>query len=237
MYTFDSRIRYSETDSEGKLSLEALLNYFQDCSTFHSEELGLGLAYLKEHRLVWVLSSWQIVVERYPSLCERVEVGTFPYEFRGFLGFRNFFMKAEDGSCLAKANTLWSLLSTETMKPASPPAAMLEGYALEPKLEMEYAPRRISIPENGSGRESIVVRQYHLDTNRHVNNGKYVEMAMEYLPERFRIRQMRAEYKRQALLDDILYPYVARANGSYVISLRDQDGAPYVNVEFVESGV
>ena len=28
MYAFDSRIRYSETDSEGYLTLDALLNYF-----------------------------------------------------------------------------------------------------------------------------------------------------------------------------------------------------------------
>ena len=43
MYAFDSRIRYSETDSEGYLTLDALLNYFQDCSTFHSEDVGLGI--------------------------------------------------------------------------------------------------------------------------------------------------------------------------------------------------
>lgn len=29
MYAFDSRIRYSETDSEGRLTLNALLNYFR----------------------------------------------------------------------------------------------------------------------------------------------------------------------------------------------------------------
>ena len=48
MYAFDSRIRYSETDSEGYLTLDALLNYFQDCSTFHSEDVGLGIGYMKE---------------------------------------------------------------------------------------------------------------------------------------------------------------------------------------------
>ena len=64
MYTFEGRIRYSETDSEGKLTMASLINYFQDCSTFHSEELGLGVEYLKAEHLVWVLSAWQIVVER-----------------------------------------------------------------------------------------------------------------------------------------------------------------------------
>lgn len=84
MYAFDSRIRYSETDSEGYLTLDALLNYFQDCSTFHSEDVGLGIGYMKEIGQVWVLSSWQIVVNRYPKLGEKVKIVTLPYELKYF---------------------------------------------------------------------------------------------------------------------------------------------------------
>ena len=39
MYQFQSRIRYSEVDSEGRLTMASLINYFQDCSTFQSEDL------------------------------------------------------------------------------------------------------------------------------------------------------------------------------------------------------
>ncbi len=88
MYLFKSQIRYSECDSQARLSLAGLLNYFQDCSTFQSEVLGVGGKYLKENNLVWVLSSWQIVVNRYPGLCEEVETGTFPYGFKGCFGYR-----------------------------------------------------------------------------------------------------------------------------------------------------
>ena len=59
MYTFDARIRYSEADCENKLTLGSLLDYFQDCSTFHSEDIGLGVRYLQERHQVWLLSSWQ----------------------------------------------------------------------------------------------------------------------------------------------------------------------------------
>ncbi|MGN0381038.1 MAG: acyl-[acyl-carrier-protein] thioesterase, partial [Suilimivivens sp.] len=38
MYTYKSRIRYSEIDEGGNLRLETLLDYFQDCSTFQSED-------------------------------------------------------------------------------------------------------------------------------------------------------------------------------------------------------
>lgn len=232
MYTFDSRIRYSETDSEGKLTIASLINYFQDCSTFHSEDVGLGIAYLRENHLVWVLSSWQIVVERYPDLGENVTIGTQPYDMKGFLGYRNFWMQDRKGSYLAKANTLWSLLNTNTGKPGNIPEGMAEGYGIGERLDMEYAPRKIIVPQGGSSQDVITVRKHHLDTNHHVNNQQFVDMAMAYLPEGFAVRQLRAEYKRQAFLDDVLVPYVAGDGGRVVVSLTDPAGVPYVVVEF-----
>ena len=48
MYEFESRVRYSEIGHRGTMTLPALINYFQDCSTFHSEEVGLGMERLKQ---------------------------------------------------------------------------------------------------------------------------------------------------------------------------------------------
>ena len=234
MYAFDSRIRYSETDSEGKLTLNALLNYFQDCSTFHSEDVGLGIGYMKEIGQAWVLSSWQIVVDRYPRLGEKVKIVTLPYELKGFLGYRNFAMLDEEGNYLAKANSLWSLLDMTTGKPVAVNEAMYKGYGIDEKLDMDYAPRKITVPKGGQLLEPIVVKKHHLDTNHHVNNGQYVNIAMEYLPDDFLIHQMRAEYKKQAFLDDVLYPYIVSVESGYGVSLRDEECRPYVSVEFLQ---
>lgn len=231
MYTFQSRIRYSETDETGHLKLEALLNYFQDCSTFHSEDIGLGLGYCKEHHVVWVMSSWQIVVKRYPSMGENVTVGTMPYDFKGFVGYRNFLMKDAEGDMIACANTIWSLLDTESGKPAKPNEQMLRGYALEPKLEMEYAPRKIVIPENCVQGESVPIKKIHLDTNHHVNNGKFVQIAMDSLAESFPAMQLRAEYKKQVMLGDVLTPYISAGDGKYVIVLKNAEDAVCCVVE------
>lgn len=237
MYTFQSRIRYSEVGSDGRLTLESLLDYFQDVSTFHSEDLGLGVGYLKEKNMVWVLSSWQIVVERYPQLCENVIVGTAPYEFKGFVGYRNFWMETEEGERLAYANSIWSLMDTVKMVPAKPPAEMLAGYQLAEKLPMDYAPRKISVLGNGQEQEELLVRPHHLDTNGHVNNGQHVRMAMDYIPADFRIRQMRAEYKKQAVLNDRIIPVTAvnAEKTLYTVSLNGEDGRPYSIVEFAGS--
>lgn len=232
MYTFESRIRYSETDSEGKLTIASLLNYFQDCSTFQSEDLGRGVEFMKQKHRAWVLCSWQVEVERYPKLGERVTIGTFPYDFKGFLGYRNFVMLAEDGGYLAKANSLWTLLDTDTGKLTAASPDFVSKYVLEERLDMEYASRKIALPKEGAAQEPIVVQKHHLDTNHHVNNGQYVVIAENFLPEHFEVKGFRAEYKKQAFLDDVFYPYVETEEGKAVVALKDAEGKPYFSAEF-----
>lgn len=231
MYTFESRVRYSEVGEDGKMTLQSLLDYFQDCSTFHSEDIGLGVEYFKQIHQAWLLSAWQICVNRYPKVYEQIVIGTAPYEFRGFIGCRNFEMQTAEGEVLAYANSIWSLMDTEKMTPAKPNEKMLKGYVLEEKYPMEYAPRKIAVPANGRQEETFTVKPHHLDTNHHVNNGQYVRMAMDYIPENFEVRQLRVEYKIQAVLGDMIHPMVCAADGVYVISLNNDNGKPYCIVE------
>ena len=231
MYTFDARIRYSEVDCENKLTLESLLNYFQDCSTFQSEDLGLGVKYMLERHLVWALNSWQIDVERYPEAGERVEVGTLPYNFRGFIGSRNFWMTDAQGKRLAAANSIWTLLNLDTGKPVMPSQEMKDGYQISPKIEMEYLPRKIALPEGGEEKQAFSITRHNLDPNHHVNNGQYVKLALEYTEEDFAISRLRTEYKKQAYLNDVFYPVVYEQENVYTISMNDKNGEPYAVVE------
>lgn len=106
MYSFQSKVRYSETDETGRLNLDAVINYFQDCSVFQSESLGLGVEYLKERSLAWVMTAWQIVIKEYPRFYEDIKVATFPYGFKGFIGYRNFFMENAKGEKLVTVNSV-----------------------------------------------------------------------------------------------------------------------------------
>lgn len=232
MYTFDSRVRYSETDEKGLLSIAGIVDYFQDTSTFQSEDLGIGVGYLKELGMCWVMSAWQIVIHEYPKLGTRITVGTFPYQFKGFMGMRNFFLDDEAGNRLVEANSLWSLMDVNKGVPVRLTQEMAERYVLEEKLQMDYAPRKIAVPEGGVPQEAFTVARQHLDGNHHVNNGQYIYMAMDYLPDDFEIGQMRVEYKKSAYLHDVIVPVVTRDGGRIIVSLCTEDGAPYAVTEF-----
>ena len=95
---------------------------------------------------------------------------------------------------------------------------------------MDYAPRRIVLPEEYKEGEGIVVGRHHLDTNHHVNNAQYVEITKELLPENILVREVRAEYKKAAVLGDYMIPRITKAGDGYVTALCDNQGAVYAAV-------
>lgn len=235
MYKFQSRVRYSETDTDAKLSITGIMNYLQDCSTFHSEDSGVGLSYLEREKKIWLLSSWQIRVLRRPELGEEITVATWPYDFKGIYGMRNFAVHDRDGAYLVKANSCWFLMNTEEGRPIRVSKKDVEAYgAEEPKLFMDYGPRKISLPEHMEEAGRILVTKHQIDTNHHVNNAQYVDMAREVVPEGTEIGEIRAEYKKAAVLGDWISLRAAREDGNYVVSLRSEDGTVYANVELRE---
>lgn len=239
MYEFDSTVRYSEVDSKGQMTWLALMDYFQDCSVFHSESVKLGVEYLGRKHLAWVLSSWQLCVERMPGLAEKIKVQTWPYAMKCFYGYRNFVLRDERDEMLAYANSIWVLVDTKTGRPVKVPQEMTDIYGMEPKLPMECSARKIEIPKDGVKRDPFVVPAYFIDTNQHMNNSRYVQVALTYLPERFPAHEVRVEYRRAALQNDVLTPEVSIEDDRVTVVLCGNDGKPDAVVLFLnkESGL
>ncbi len=232
MYYFESRVRYSEVDLDKNMTFGALLNYFQDCCSFQSEDLGVGIDFLREMQAAWMLLSWQVVVKRRPVFGEKIRINTWPYDFGGFYGYRNFTMEDEGGEILAYANSVWVFLDLASNRPAKITQKFLDVYHMEPRFEMEYTGRKIKLPKENRKERAFAVHPSQIDTNRHVNNEQYIEMAQIYLPENFCIRQMRADYRKSAVLGDMIYPLIHEEEGRITVTLADEGGKPFAIVEF-----
>ena len=68
----------------------------------------------------------------------------------------------------------------------------------------------------------IVVPQFFIDSNHHMNNEKYVMLAQQLLPNDFEISELRVEYRKEAKLGDTVISYVKK---------------PYSVVEFLSKPV
>ena len=234
MFTFDSIVRFSETDANQLLSLSGIINYFQDCSEFHSETVGSGVEKLGNY--AWILNSWQIQIKRYPKLSEPITICTLPHMLKGIEGHRNFLIKDKTGAAIVNANSIWTYFDKTKQRPTRITKDQYECYKPEPAYPMEYAPRRIDIkdiPENAykeSG--SLTVMPSQLDMYGHMNNCQYITIACDYLPRDYSFSQVRVEYQRSAMLSDTILVKQYHNSLRLITLLTNSKGIPYSILEY-----
>lgn len=235
MYTYDMRVGFSHVDSDRVMKMEVLPALLQDVTCFQGEELGVGFDYLDPMECAWILNAWQIDVKRMPRFNEKITIGTFPTEFKSFIGTRNFVIKDENNDTIVMANSVWTFMDMRKLRPSKVAEKFIEVYTLEEQLPMEYLPRKISLPETEdfvvTEKEALKVREYHLDSNRHVNNGQYIQIATGFLPEGMKCDRLRVEYRKQAKLGDVMIPVVYHKEECCIVALCDEEKSPYAVIE------
>ena len=233
MYKLNGRVRYSECGIDNKIKLPAIINYFQDCTTENSETIGVGHDYLVDRKRAWILNSWQVEILRRPQVRESIEVSTWATGFKGVFGPRDFCMKTAEGEELARAHSLWVYIDTESGRPIKPTEEEIAVYEVGEPIPMEAVSRKIKVPKGAVELDTFPVHKYHIDTNRHVNNSKYVELACEALPEDFELKKLRVEYKKAAVLGDRMVLKRVIEEHRIVVELCDEEGSTYAIVEVV----
>ena len=239
MYSFSSRVRYSEIDEQGQLTITSIMNYLQDCATFHGEDVGLGVEYHTARHHAWMMASYEILIYELPKMGDRIEIMTWPYQFRGPYGFRCFEIRSPEGKLYVQADSQWFLFDTVERRPAKVQPEDCAGYQAEGDCRLDMPPfeRKISAPPGSEWipAEPVVIGRHHLDTNHHVNNAQYVEIAREAVEAVIAKRddmsgqaapdvdkpgqagasaedpkpaRLDAQFKKMALLGDCVYPFL-----------------------------
>lgn len=232
-YSFSSVVRYSECDTSSRLTIPALINYLQDCSTFHTESVGHGVRFLAEHGFAWFIAAWQIQIERLPQFMEHIEVSTWSYAMKATMANRNFLVRSADGEVLVRADSLWFPFDTRLGRAIRVPEGEDVYLTDDAPLDLPPTQRKIRLQGTGVERGRIVVAEHHLDTNHHVNNGQYVAMADEVVrafDEDFDVRRICVQYKNAARLGDVIVPRLHVEEGGLAVDLADEQGKSYAIV-------
>lgn len=206
MFSINLQVRYSEVGRNGNVEIHQILDYFQDCSTFHVEDIGYGLdAMIKEH-IGWFLLGWNVKIIRYPHFGEYLKVSTVPYKLRGFFGYRRFYIEDQEGNVIVKADSMWVLMDIQKLVPVRIPKKMIEGFVIEEGIDKTVNVSR-KLPTDGDFHETDVVEisRFYLDTNGHVNNSFYAMWAEGMLPEGTVLSQIKIDYRVQAVLGDKIH--------------------------------
>ncbi|MDL2288723.1 hypothetical protein LJC32_05030 [Oscillospiraceae bacterium OttesenSCG-928-F05] len=233
LYTRHHRVGASQTGGDGRMKLVSAIDVMQDCSILWMESEPAFSQHLSDHNLGMFLLSRQADVLRLPRYGETVRAVTGIFRVKSYCGYRNTVLYGEDGAPCVLSWGLGAFVSYESGQMAKLPATVIASVTLDPAVDMPYLDRRIALPE-GPFRPmpEVPVRRGDIDFNGHMNNARYLEAALELLPEGPPVRRFRVEYKSSAKLGGCLHPtYAETAEGAFLI-LADGAGKPYTVMEF-----
>ncbi|MBR0036045.1 MAG: hypothetical protein IJP70_00225 [Bacteroidales bacterium] len=224
MYSINYKITTSTCDSEGKLKLYSALQMMQDCSEWWIDSEPGVKRYFEEQNMAQLLATRQVEIVRVPSYKEELTVTTTIYDMKPMFGFRNTFIYDAEGKPCYKTWSMGAFVDKSTGKLKRIDAATIASMNLEPQLDLDYRDRRIILPkEEGRMLEPVKVLRADIDYNKHMNNANYVRVAMELLPDDFKVKGLRVEYRVPARLGDVLVPTLYNISGGLIVSLSVGD--------------
>ena len=220
MYSLKYKVTTSTCDSEGRLRLYSALQMMQDCSEMWIDSEPGVKQYFAEQNMAQLLASRQVEIIRVPQFKEELTVTSTVYGMKPMFGFRNTFIYDAEGKPCYKTWSMGAFVDKSNGKLKRVDDATIASMTLEPQLEMNYKDRRIILPkEGGETLDRIRVLRADIDYNKHLNNANYIRMAMELLPEDFKVKGLRVEYRVAAKLGDLLIPTIYQINGGLIVSL------------------
>jgi medium-chain acyl-[acyl-carrier-protein] hydrolase len=204
--TKDYEIHFYEIDYSRKALITSIVNFFGDIAMQQSDNLGIGLDWLMGNNLGWVIYKWDVTMIRYPKINEKVTVRTWPYSLRKFYACRQFDILDSEGNVICTADSIWFLIDTKKRRPTKISNEMYELYRVSKGCSDIIDFGKLSGPEVIDSEKEFYVRYSDIDTNRHVNNVKYIDWCIETVPLevvlKYTLKNVKVIYEKETKYGD-----------------------------------
>lgn len=197
LWTETFRARFYEVGPDGCITLQALVNYFQEAAANHAADLGVGMEHLFARGQSWMLSRFFVQLSRFPAWKEPVTVETWPAGNERMFALRHFRLRSGEAE-LGFGASAWLLIDLGRRRPLRPDIAR-DLDVPGPAIDLAHRlPGRVEAPTARACERVFHVRASDLDMNRHVNNVAYMDWALEAVPpetrQARRLRSLQVEF-------------------------------------------
>ncbi|MFZ1730716.1 MAG: acyl-ACP thioesterase domain-containing protein [Bacteroidota bacterium] len=211
--------QYHDCDTRQRLTALAMMRYFEDIALLQSDSYEVGLTYYATEQVAWLLNKWDIRIQRAPVFKDDVHVLTQPMAMRRFLANRRYEISNEQGEILVEADSQWVFVDLARRRPTRIREDIFRTYGITDEVDALPTPPLPREPERGDVMREFHVRKSDIDVNRHVNNIRYVDWALDALPEEIALnatlRRLLIHYKKEVHYGEEV---VARTE------MRDEEG-------------
>lgn len=201
-------INYYDVDYKKRALISSILNFFSDVALYQSEVLNIGFDYLQQNNLMWVISKYNININRHPMYGETITIKTKPLAFRKFYAFRTFEVLDSNNESIITADSLWMLLDSNKRKPVTINEYLTNTYRVANSLKNSIKFDKIPDITTVDCEKKFNVRYSDIDTNQHVNNVKYYSWAIESVPTdivlNYTLCNVKIFYKKETTYGEVI---------------------------------
>ena len=222
-------IRSSDVDIYSLCRPSALMGFFQDMATDHSQLLHMDQDYLRQnYNACWLLVRMWYRLYRPLRMGDQVTFRTWHRGAGGLIIYRDFDLFV-DGTPVGEAVSAWVVADMGTRKMLRPGG--IENLAASPVPETvkEKQLKLIRSPKEKRFIHRREVRYSDLDLNGHMNNTKYADVAMDVLTaEEMRgrfISELQLNYSMECGPGEVMDISRAMEDTSCYIDGCSEDGA------------
>lgn len=225
-YSEQFKIRSSESAPSGRVKLQSVCDLLQETAGNHALELNFDISQLHERNLTWVLQRLTVEMNRYPKWRDTVTVQTWPSSGDSLRAYRDFLMLDENENELGRAISYWIIIDLESRRPVRIPEEILELAPASVDHVLPVTKERLDKKSRYDDSKTFDVRRSDLDVNRHVNNVKYIEWALEAYPELMEVTRLDIEFHAECSYGDRILSKIADAGAgrkSHLITRLEDD--------------
>jgi acyl-ACP thioesterase len=204
----DFRVHSYDVDTEGLLAPRALFAFLQEAAGGDAARGGYTMERLAAEGLVWVIQWMRVEVECHPRRGETITVTTWARPFGRALAFREFDVVDGSGARVAVGTSRWAVVDLAARRLVRLPEFVRRSPVPDRPLALDREPAALEPAEPAGVERRFEVRRGDLDTVRHVNNTRYVEWALETVPdevqEGHRPSAFEIAFRREAVYGDTI---------------------------------
>lgn len=207
-YVKDYEIHYQDVDYALKCKMSSIMNFLCDIGNAQSEEVGDTIEHLIENKQAWVFYKYDIKINKYPKYRDIITIETQSVGFKKFYAYRGYTIKSQEGEILGEALALFFFISMERRRPARIPEEKYELYGEDKNKPHDVDMEDVMKVENIANEKQFQIRYSDIDSNGHVNNVKYLELALEAVPAEiitnYELKRVKIVFEKETKYGDVV---------------------------------
>lgn len=194
-------IMFRDIDEDYNCRLTSIMDFLGDIALVHGEDGGIDFIEENKNGIAQVYLDCKVKINRYPKYREKINLSTYVESMQKFYATRKYIAKDSNGEIVFEAIALAVTIDMKKRRLTRIPERYYEIYGVEKKAFAK--PERLNIEEvNHIAKEKVFkIRDTDRDSNRHVNNVRYIEWALNTLDSEellgYEIAEMNIKFEKE----------------------------------------